>query len=146
MTTNSGLALPRDELILPPGIERISEPDEAATAADKGSALPKPTGFHLLCIAPDAKAQFADSVLVKAEQTMADEVSGTNVLFVLDVGPDAYSDKARFPSGSWCAKGDFILVRRYAGTRFKVFGKEFRVINDDQVEAVVSDPRGVSPA
>jgi len=77
---------------------------------------------------------------------MLNEETGTTVLFVLAVGPDAYADKSRFPSGPWCKKGDFVLVRTYSGTRFKVFGKEFRVINDDMVDAVVADPRGISRA
>lgn len=134
------------EIILPPGIERIDEPDEDATDEQKASALPVPTGFHLLCIVPTAKATYDDSVLLKARQTQDDEESGTTVLFVLAVGPDAYADTARFPSGPWCKKGDFILVRRYAGTKFKVFGKRFRILNDDQVECVVLDPRGVEGA
>jgi co-chaperonin GroES (HSP10) len=68
------------------------------------------------------------------------------VLFVLKVGPDAYGDKAKFPSGAWCKPGDFVLVRTYSGTRMKIYGKEFRVINDDQVECVIDDPRGITRA
>jgi co-chaperonin GroES (HSP10) len=134
------------EIILPPGIEQIDhidEPDDDATDAQKASALPRPVGYKLLCAVPKANEVYDDSVLVKARQTMQDEETGTTVLFVLDVGPDAYKDPTRFPSGPWCKKGDFIIVRTYAGTRFKVFGKEFRVIADDMVEATVADPRGV---
>jgi len=145
MTTNSGIALPPDELILPPGIKRIADDDEPTDHA-VGSALPVPTGFKLLCIVPEMADTFDDTAIVKSAQTIADEESGTNTLFVLAVGPDAYTDKARFPSGPWCKKGDFVLVRTYSGTRFKVFGKRFIVINDDQVEAVVSDPRGIGRA
>jgi co-chaperonin GroES (HSP10) len=64
----------------------------------------------------------------------------------MKVGADAYADKAKFPTGPWCKEGDFVLVRTYTGTRFKIFGKEFRLINDDQVDAVVQDPRGLSRA
>jgi len=64
----------------------------------------------------------------------------------LKVGPEAYTDKTRYPSGPWCKPGDFILTRTYSGTRFKIFGKEFRLINEDQVDAVVQDPRGISRA
>jgi co-chaperonin GroES (HSP10) len=129
-----------------PTVEQRDAPDPAATPEQRGSALPKPTGFRLLCIVPEAKRQFDESAIVKAQQTVQGEETGTVVLFVLDVGPDAYKDALRFPSGPWCKKGDFVLVRTYAGTRFKVFGKEFRVINDDMVDAVVSDPRGVTRA
>jgi len=67
-------------------------------------------------------------------------------LCLFTVGPDAYKDKAKFPGEPWCKAGDFVLVRTYSGTRFKIYGKEFRLINDDQVEAVVQDPRGLSRA
>lgn len=77
---------------------------------------------------------------------MRAEESATTVLFVLKVGPDAYQDKLKFPTGPWCKAGDFILVRTYSGTRVKIFGKEFRIINDDMVDAVVEDPRGISRA
>lgn len=144
------LMTPPEGLILPPGIERIDEPDEpdGIGAADAGTAamLPVPTGFHLLCAAPETADNFDDSVLVKTPKLQQEERSGTNVLFVLAVGPDAYADKARFPSGPWCKQGDWVIVRTYAGTQFRLFGKEFRLLNDDQVEATVDDPRGLSRA
>jgi len=37
-----------------------------------------------------------------------------------------------------------VMFRMNTGTRFKVGGKEFRLFNDDSVEAVVNDPRGVT--
>jgi co-chaperonin GroES (HSP10) len=66
------------------------------------------------------------------------------VLFVIKMGPDAYKDEKRFPSGPYCKTGDFVLVRPHAGTRLKIHGREFRIINDDSVEGVVEDPRGIS--
>jgi co-chaperonin GroES (HSP10) len=149
------LVIPPEDLILPVGIKRIdtaaqdaAEDADAPSADDPGTAamLPSPTGFHLLCAAPEPADYFDDSVLVKTPKLQQEEQSGTNVLFVLAVGPDAYGDKTRFPSGPWCKKGDWVIVRTYAGTRFKLFGKEFRLINDDQVEATVDDPRGLSRA
>jgi co-chaperonin GroES (HSP10) len=134
------------ELLLPPGIKRTAEPEADPDEPGTGAMLPKPTGFHLLCAVPEAREEFDDSVLVKSHKLQQEESSSTNVLFVLDVGPDAYSDKDRFPSGPWCKPGDWVVVRTYAGTKFKLFGKEFRLLNDDQVEAIVSDPRGLSRA
>ena len=66
--------------------------------------------------------------------------------FVLKMGPDAYQNAERFPNGPYCDEGEWILMRSYSGTRFKVHGKEFRLINDDSVEAVVEDPRGIEKA
>ncbi len=62
--------------------------------------------------------------------------------FVLKVGPDAYKDKEKFPTGAWCKQGDFVVMRSYSGTRMSIDGEEFRMINDDSVEGVVEDPRG----
>jgi len=82
--------------------------------------------------------------LAKADETLRYDELLTTVLFVVDLGPDCYKDPARFPNGAWCKKGDFVLVRPNAGTRLVIHGREFRIINDDSVEAVVDDPRGIS--
>jgi co-chaperonin GroES (HSP10) len=111
---------------------------------DKARQLPVPTGWKILCAVPQAEETFDNSVIVKADTFMRQEEYATTVLFVLALGPDAYQDKAKFPTGPWCKEGDFILVRTYSGTRFKIHGKEFRLLNDDQVDAVVQDPRGIS--
>lgn len=112
----------------------------------KARLLPKPTGWRLLCAVPEAEKTHSGTGIIKAEESISVEQQTTVVLFVLEVGPDAYGDKEKFPNGPWCQKGDFVLVRAYAGTRFKIFGKEFRILNDDQIDAVVEDPRGVSRA
>jgi co-chaperonin GroES (HSP10) len=63
---------------------------------------------------------------------------------VLDMGEQAYTDEGRFPTGPWCKQGDYVMFRMNTGTRFKVGGVEYRLMNDDSIEAVVADPRGVS--
>jgi co-chaperonin GroES (HSP10) len=109
------------------------------------SQLPKPTGYKLLIALPDPEEKTEGGIL-KASQTLQAEEIGSIIGFVLEMGPDAYQSTARFPSGPYCKKGDWIMMRSYSGTRFKVHGKEFRLINDDSVEAVVEDPRGVVKA
>jgi co-chaperonin GroES (HSP10) len=115
---------------------------------DKAKQLPDPKTFHLLCVVPDAMEEYADSEvgLVKSDKTMYYEEVLTPVLFVVKMGPDAYADKTRFPSGPSCKTGDFVIVRPNSGTRLKIHGREFRIINDDSVEAVVEDPRGITRA
>ena len=117
-------------------------------AEEKAKQLPDPKTFHLLCVVPEAMEEYADSEIgiVKSSDSMWKEEMLTPVLFVVKVGPDAYKDTAKFPNGAWCEEGDFVLVRTYSGTRFKIYGKEFRLINDDQVDAVVQDPRGLTRA
>ena len=118
------------------------------TSEQKAKQLPDPKTFHLLCVVPEAMEEYADSDIgiVKSGTEMWKEEMLTPVLFVIKVGPDAYKDATRFPSGPSCKEGDFIIVRPNSGTRLKIHGREFRIINDDSVEAVVEDPRGISRA
>jgi co-chaperonin GroES (HSP10) len=94
---------------------------------------------------PDVEDTF-ESGLLKADQTKQFEEVLATVFFVIKLGPDCYTDTKRFPNGPWCKEGDFILARPNSGTRLKIHGKEFRLINDDTVEAVVQDPRGIRRA
>ena len=109
---------------------------------EKATQLPRPSGYRILCAIPKVERETEGGIL-KADITIQHEETLTTVLFVVDLGPDCYSDKARFPNGPWCKKGDFILVRPNAGSRLVIHGREFRIINDDSVEAVVDDPRGI---
>jgi co-chaperonin GroES (HSP10) len=108
----------------------------------KATQLPKPSGYRILCAIPEAEKEY-ESGLAKADLTLHNEEVLTTVLFVVELGPDCYQDKARFPNGPWCKPGDFILVRPHSGSRLVIHGREFRIINDDNVEAVVDDPRGI---
>ena len=112
-------------------------------AEEKATQLPKPQGYRILCAIPETEKTFDNSLLEKADITMHHEEVLTTVLFVVDLGADCYKDEQKFPTGPWCQKGDFILVRPNAGTRLVIHGREFRIINDDSVEAVVADPRGI---
>jgi co-chaperonin GroES (HSP10) len=77
---------------------------------------------------------------------MRNEEILSTVFVVVKLGPDCYKDEKRFPTGPWCKEGDFILARPNSGTRLKIHGREFRIINYDSVEAIVEDPRGISRA
>ena len=115
-------------------------------AEEKGRQLPDPVGYHILCAIPEAEKNFDGSDIIKSDDTMRVEEVLTTVLFVVKLGPECYSDKTRFPNGPWCKQGDFILVRPNSGSRLLIHGREFRLINDDVVEAVVQDPRGIKRA
>jgi len=142
------------DLILPPGVDMpppiqpVETPPEDATAEEKATALPDPSGYHILCGVPEIsdKIDGTELELYRPSQYAAQEQHATTVLFVLKLGPAAYTDASKTPGGPWCKPGDFVLTRTYAGTRVKIFGKEFRIINDDQVDAVVQDPRGITRA
>ena len=119
------------------------ELDEISEDARTAHQLPDPKGYKILIALPDTDEK-TDGGIVKAMQTMHAEEVGSIVGVVMKLGPDAYSDSSRFPSGAYCGEGDWVLMRSYSGTRFMVHGKEFRLINDDSVEAVVEDPRGIT--
>jgi co-chaperonin GroES (HSP10) len=109
---------------------------------EKAKQVPDPVTYHLLCILPEANEEY-EGGLIKSSQTIHFEELLSPVLFVAKMGPDAFKDEKRFPSGPSCQVGDFVLVRPNTGTRMKIHGREFRIINDDSVEAVVQDPRGI---
>ena len=115
------------------------------TAEEKAKQVPDPSGYRILCAVPEVEGSYESGIL-KSDMSLRHEELLTTVLFVVKMGPDCYKDKERFPSGPWCKQGDFILVRPHAGTRVKIHGREFRIINDDAVEGVVEDPRGISRA
>jgi len=110
--------------------------------AEKAAQLPDPSGYHILVAIPEVEDKYESGIL-KADTTMHTEEVLSTVFFVVKLGPDCYQDKARFPNGPWCKVGDFILARPNTGTRLEIHGREFRIINDDSVEAIVQDPRGI---
>jgi co-chaperonin GroES (HSP10) len=114
-----------------------------ASNEEKAKALPEPSGYRLLVAIPEIDEKY-DSGIVKADSTMHYEEVLSTVFFVVKMGPDCYKDPSRFPTGPWCKVGDFILARPNSGTRLKIHGREFRIINDDSVEGIVEDPRGIT--
>ena len=110
---------------------------------EKAKQVPDPKTYHILCILPEANEAY-DSGILKAGNTVNYEELLSPILFVAKIGPDAFKDEKRFPSGPSCAVGDFVIVRPNSGTRFKIHGREMRIINDDSIEAVVEDPRGLT--
>ena len=125
----------------------MSNIDVEATqaAVDKAKQLPEPKGFRILCAVPQVEDEYEGGI-IKADDTKRVEELTTVVLFVVKLGDTAYKDETRFPTGPWCKEGDFVLTRPYSGTRVVIHGREFRIINDDTVEAVVEDPRGIRRA
>ena len=127
-----------------------SNPDDVSavttlpqTADEKAKQLPEPSGYRILCAIPEVDDTYESGIL-KADTTMHYEEVLSTVFFVVKMGPDCYKDASRFPTGPWCKVGDFILARPNSGTRLKIHGREFRIINDDSVEGIVEDPRGIT--
>lgn len=130
------------ELLISDGVTETVLPE---TAEERAKQLPVPTTYHLLCALPEVEEKTEGGIIKSAQSIHYEEVLSP-VLFVMAIGPDAYKDEKRFPSGPSCKVGDFVLVRPNTGTRVKIHGREFRIITDDSVEAVVDDPRGIKRA
>ena len=124
----------------------IDNDETQMSEAELEAAIPLPVGYRLLIALPQIEETFGESMIVKAGKTMQDDTVLSMVGLVLDMGSQAYADKERFPTGPWCKKGDYVMFRPNSGTRFKVAGQEFRLLNDDSIDAVVKDPRAVSRA
>lgn len=124
----------------------MTEETVAVTEAEVEAQMPKPVGYRLLIALPQIEETFNSLGIVKAERTLYEEQLMTVTGVVLDMGEQAYADKDRFPNGPWCKVGDFVVFRANSGTRIRVNGVEYRLMNDDSIEAVVADPRGITRA
>jgi len=108
--------------------------------------LPKPVGYRILVALPQPKDTFDGSSILKTETAKNHDHIMSIIGLVVDMGAGAYADKERFPDGAWCKEGDYVMFRMNSGTRFTVEGIEYRLMNDDSVEAVVADPTGIQRA
>ena len=121
----------------------MSEQTEVQLTEEEVEAqLPKPVGYMVLVALPKVEETY-DSGIIKADRSMREEYILSTMGAVIDMGSEAYGDKDRFPNGPWCKVGDFVMFRPNTGTRFKVNGAEYRLMNDDSIQAVVADPRGI---
>ena len=116
------------------------------TEEELDAQLPKPVGYRILVALPEVEDTYGDSGIIKSSKEMHNDHIMSIMGLVLDMGDGAYSDKERFPTGPWCKTGDYVMFRMNTGTRFKVGGVEYRLMNDDSIEATVTDPRGISRA
>ena len=104
--------------------------------------LPQPTGYRVL-ILPRGRDPVTNGGIHLAKDRIDRDSIASVVGYVVAVGPDAYKDKQKFPDGPWCKKGDWILFGRYAGARFRIEGGEMRLLNDDEILAMLPDPEAV---
>ena len=120
--------------------ERVLDPTKIPDTAM--ARLPQPTGWRILVLPYRGTAKTKGGVHL-ADEYVERQSLATVVAYVLAVGPTAYQDKDKFPDGPWCKKGDWIMLGRYAGARFRIEGGEVRILNDDEIIATISDPSDV---
>ena len=104
--------------------------------------LPQPTGWRILVL-PYGGVKKTKGGILLSDKTQETIQMTTVCAYVLKVGPQAYRDTWRFPSGPWCKKDDWVIFGRYAGSRFKIEGAEIRLLNDDEIIATISDPEDI---
>ena len=114
------------------------------TVEDLDAQLPVPVGYKVLVALPQIEETFDGTDLLKTDTTKSQEYVMSIIGLVMDMGEQAYNDAERFPTGPWCKQGDYVMFRANSGTRFRVGGTEYRLMNDDSIEAVVPDPTGIS--
>ena len=127
------------DLLNPATFALSEEIDETRPALER---LPKPTGWRIL-ILPYTLPQSTKGGVILSDETRERNQLATNVGYVVSLGPDAYRDEGKFPDGPWCKSGDWVMLGRYAGSGFKIDGAEPRLLNDDEILAVIDDPRDI---
>tara|TARA_R100001369_G_scaffold10845_1_gene24130 strand:- start:1415 stop:1873 length:459 start_codon:yes stop_codon:yes gene_type:complete len=109
---------------------------------EHANSLPRPTGYRIL-ILPFSQSSVTKGGIHLAKQTVDKERLSTVVGYVVETGPDAYGDTNKFPDGPWCKKGDWVIFGRYAGARFQIEGGDMRLLNDDEILALIDDPEAI---
>jgi len=104
--------------------------------------LPTPSGWRLLVLPFTPKEKTSGGIII-AQESLDRLRIATNCGYVLKIGPLAYHDKERYPTGPWCKKGDWVIFARYAGSRLPIEGGEVRILNDDEVLGTIPDPESV---
>lgn len=108
--------------------------------------LPKPVGYRLLIALPQISETYEGTKIIRTDKEREREHIMSIIGLVVDMGDQCYSDHDRFPTGAWCKPGDYVMFRMNSGTRFRMGDTEYRLMNDDSIEAVVADPRGIQRA
>lgn len=104
--------------------------------------MPEPTGWRILILPYQGKSKTAGGIFLPNEVQEKSQIS-TQVGYVLKVGPLAYKDTEKFPSGPWCEEKSWVMFARYAGSRFQIDGGEVRILNDDEILATILDPEDI---
>ena len=122
--------------------EKNKEPLNPENIKSVVDELPTPTGWRLLVLPFTPKEKTSGGIIISQESLDRLRIA-TNCGYVLKIGPLAYHDKEKYPTGPWCKKGDWVIFARYAGSRLPIEGGEVRILNDDEVLGTIPDPESV---
>ena len=132
----------KPKLIVPKHVWDTKTPEKQKKELEK---VPTPTGFRMVLYPLKLESKTSGGLHL-TDETVEQSQIATNVCKVLKMGPSCYKDKERFPQGPWCKEGNWVLITRYAGSRIKIDGGVLRIVNDDEILAVIDDPRDILPA
>ena len=132
----------KPKLIVPKHVWDGAQAEKKKNEVEK---IPQPSGWRMVLFPLKLQGKTKGGVLL-TDDTVTESQVTTNICKVLKMGPECYKDKEKFPSGPWCKEDDWVLITRYAGSRIKIDGGELRIINDDEILAVIDDPRDILPA
>ena len=122
-------------------VEETKRVDET-NVSDIKDELPQPSGWRLLVLPFTPKEKTKGGIII-AQESLDKARIATNCGYVVKMGPMAYGDKEKFPTGAWCKQGDWVIFARYAGSRLPIEGGEVRLLNDDEVLGTIKDPESV---
>ncbi len=123
-------------------IKQVEKEKETRRKPLEKMSLPKPTGWRIIVLPYKAKEKTKGGIIL-SDKTVTESQIATNCGLVMDIGPDAYNDKDKFPHGPWCKKKDWVLFARYAGSRIYIDGGELRILNDDEILGTIEDPEDI---
>ena len=122
-------------------VEEAKRIDET-NVSDIKNELPQPTGWRILVLPFTPKEKTKGGIII-AQESLDKARIATNCGYVVKMGPMAYKDKDKFPTGPWCKEKDWVIFARYAGSRLPIEGGEVRLLNDDEVLGTIKDPESV---
>ena len=122
-------------------VEEAKRVDET-NVSDIKNELPQPTGWRILVLPFTPKEKTKGGIII-AQESLDKARIATNCGYVVKMGPMAYGDKEKFPTGPWCKEKDWVIFARYAGSRLPIEGGEVRLLNDDEVLGTIKDPESV---
>ena len=119
--------------------KKVLDPETIENQRDQ---LPDPSGWRILVLPFTPKEKTKGGIII-AQESLEKLRIATNCGYVIKLGPLAYHDKEKFPTGPWCKKGEWVIFARYAGSRLPIEGGEVRLLNDDEVLGTIDNPESV---
>lgn len=97
----------------------------------------KVAGYKIALYLPKGE-EVTPGGIIRPDMVRDKDVLKANCGMVLAMGPDAYRDKERYPSGPWCAVGDWVGFQRYETTAALMGyrGITIALVPDDKIDGV----------